>query len=306
MRLLIILLIFCLPLRFVGQNTPTIISNPKLANLLEEYRSLVGETNEVLIPSEVKEEEIDVTSEFWDTSKIRIDYNTDVSFPINIQFKESNYVSPISRDKVVTSRYGWRKGRAHRGIDIDLVTGDSLYAMFDGVVRFASYSSGHGNTVVVRHFNGLETVYAHLSAYDVKENDSLVAGAYLGKGGATGNARGSHLHLEMYYKGIPVNPEYLLSFDENNEVRSQDIWITKTWTRPELHNSKRQTELEIFSTKEEAVASSLKPKRVYIVKQGDTLSRISSRNNISMALLCKSNHIKQSSTLRVGQKLIIE
>ena len=103
-----------------------------------------------------------------------------------------------------------------------------------------------------------------------------------------------------------VNPEYLLSFDENNEVRSQDIWITKAWTRPELHNSKRQTELEIFSTEEEAIASSLKPKRVYFVKPGDTLSRISSKNNISMALLCKSNQIKKNSTLRIGQKLIID
>ncbi|MCX7549112.1 peptidoglycan DD-metalloendopeptidase family protein [Xanthomarina sp. F1114] len=291
----------------MAQNTPTIISNPKLANLLEEYKSLIGENDENHLFSEsLTGNEIDVTSEFWDTSRIRLDYNNDVTYPINIQFKESNYVSPISRNKVVTSRYGWRKGRAHRGIDIDLVTGDSLYAMFDGVVRFASYSSGHGNTVVIRHFNGLETVYAHLSAYGVKENDSLVAGAYLGKGGATGNARGSHLHLEMYYKGVPVNPEYLLSFDENNEIRSQDIWITKTWTRPELHNSRRQSELELFSTEEDAIASMNKPPRVYIVKKGDTLSRISSRNQVSIAALCKSNHIRKNSTLRIGQKLIID
>jgi LysM repeat protein len=110
----------------------------------------------------------------------------------------------------------------------------------------------------------------------------------------------------MYYKGIPVNPEYLLSFDEHNEVRAQNIWITKDWTRPELHNSKRQSELEIFSSKEEAVASSLKPKRVYIVKKGDTLSKISAKNHISMAALCKTNKIKQNSTLRIGQKLIID
>ncbi|HLV14188.1 MAG TPA: M23 family metallopeptidase [Xanthomarina sp.] len=313
MRSLFFLLIFCLPIRFIGQNTPTIISKPKLANLIEDYKTFVGESNENIlpIPSEKVEENIDITSEFWDTSKVRIEYNTDVSFPINIQFKETNYVSPVSRNKVVTSRYGWRRGRAHKGIDIDLVTGDSLYAMFDGVVRFASYSNGHGNTVVLRHFNGLETVYAHLSALEVKENDSLIAGDYLGKGGATGNARGSHLHLEMYYKGIPVNPEYLLSFDENNEVRSQDIWITKTWTRPELHNSKRQSELEIYSSEEEALAAALvsksvKPTRVYIVKKGDTLSKISSRNNISIAALCKTNKIKQNSTLRIGQKLIID
>ena len=308
MRLLFVLLVFCFPIKFIGQNTPAIISNPKLSNLIEEYKAFVGKNNkeELDLSTTTIENEVDITSEFWDTSRVRINYNTEVSFPINLQFKDSNYVSPISSNKVVTSRYGWRKGRAHKGIDIDLKTGDSLYAMFDGVVRFANYSSGHGNTVVLRHFNGLETVYAHLSAYNVKENDSLVAGGYLGKGGATGNARGSHLHLEMYYKGIPVNPEYLLNFNENNEVRSQDIWITKTWTRPELHSSKHQTELEIFSTKEEAVASSLKPQRVYVVKKGDTLLRISSINNVSITSLCKSNRIKQNSILRIGQKLIVD
>ncbi|GGG48008.1 peptidoglycan DD-metalloendopeptidase family protein [Bizionia arctica] len=301
------LITFCLPSIFLGQTKPTIITNPNLVNLIEEYKALIGDTNDETLFTDSLEEnqEADITSEFWDTSKIKIEYNTPVNFPLNIHFKDSSYVSPISRDKVITSRYGWRKGRAHKGIDIDLVTGDSLYAMFDGVVRFANYSSGHGNTIVIRHFNGLETVYAHLSGFDVKENDSLVAGAYIGKGGATGNARGSHLHLEMYYKGIPVNPEYLLSFDEHNEVRAQDIWVTKTWTRPELHNSKRQSELEIFSSEEEAVASSLKPKRVYVVKKGDTLSGISSRNNLSMTALCKTNQISKNSTLRIGQKLII-
>jgi murein DD-endopeptidase MepM/ murein hydrolase activator NlpD len=311
MKSLLNLLIFCLPILFFGQTKPTIISNPKLVNLIEEYKALVGDTDETLLTelSENEEDEdvdTDITSEFWDTSKIKIDYNTNVSFPLNIHFTDTKYVSPISRDKVITSRYGWRKGRPHKGIDIDLVTGDSLYAMFDGVVRFANYSSGHGNTVVVRHFNGLETVYAHLSRYGVKENDSVVAGAYLGKGGATGNARGSHLHLEMYYNGVPVNPEYLLNFDEHNEVRAQDIWVTKDWTRPELHNSKRQSELEIFSSEEEALASSLKPKRVYVVKKGDTLSKISANNQVSMTALCKTNNIKKNSTLRIGQKLIID
>ncbi|TYA59157.1 peptidoglycan DD-metalloendopeptidase family protein [Formosa maritima] len=249
---------------------------------------------------------MDITSEYWDTSKIKLAYSTEENFPIHIQFKDSNYVSPISRNKVVTSRYGWRKGRAHKGIDIDLITGDSLYAMFDGVVRFADYSSGHGRSVVIRHFNGLETVYAHLSRYGVKENDTVVAGSYLGKGGTSGNARGSHLHLEMTYQGIPVNPEYLLNFDNSNRVQANDIWITKAWTRPELHNSYRQSKLEIFSTKEEAIASMNRPTKVYIVKKGDTLSRISTRNNTSITAICKSNHLKYNSTLRIGQKLIIE
>lgn len=271
-----------------------------------ESSAMIDSLSQYLSEINTRENTVDITADFWDTEKIKIDYNTEVNFPLHIQFKDSNYVSPISRSKVVTSRYGWRKGRAHKGIDIDLITGDSLYAMFDGVVRFADYSSGHGRTVVVRHFNGLETLYAHMSRYGVKENDTVVAGSYLGKGGTSGNARGSHLHLEMTYKGIPVNPEYLLNFDGTNQVQAKDIWITKTWTRPELHNSRRQSKLEIFSTEEEAIASINKPARIYIVKKGDTLSRISSRNNTSIAAICKSNHMRMNSTLRIGQKLIIE
>ncbi len=299
MKLVFALLFLCVTYSSIAQNKSPEVYSPESTQFIVDLEAYLTSIH-------TETETMDITSEFWDTSKIKIDYGTEVSYPIHIQFKGTNYVSPIPRNKVITSRYGWRKGRAHKGIDIDLITGDSLYAMFDGVVRFANYSSGHGRTVVVRHFNGLETVYAHLSRYGVKENDTVVAGSYLGKGGTSGNARGSHLHLEMNYKGIPVNPEYLLDFNENNEIRANDIWITKTWTRPELHSSKRQSKLEIFSTEEEAIASMNREPKVYIVKKGDTLSKISLRNNTSITAICKSNHMKRNSTLRIGQKLIIE
>ncbi|WP_417875121.1 peptidoglycan DD-metalloendopeptidase family protein [Xanthomarina gelatinilytica] len=299
MKLVFALLFLCVTYSSIAQNKSPEVYSPESTQFIDDLEAYLTSIH-------TETETMDITSEFWDTSKIKIDYGTEVSYPIHIQFKETNYESPIPRNKVITSRYGWRKGRAHKGIDIDLITGDSLFAMFDGVVRFANYSSGHGRTVVVRHFNGLETVYAHLSRYGVKENDTVVAGSYLGKGGTSGNARGSHLHLEMNYKGIPVNPEYLLDFNENNEIRANDIWITKTWTRPELHSSKRQSKLEIFSTEEEAIASMNREPKVYIVKKGDTLSKISLRNNTSITAICKSNHMKRNSTLRIGQKLIIE
>src|SRR5690554_348152 len=217
MKLVFALLFLCVTYSSIAQNKSPEVYSPESTQFIDDLEAYLTSIH-------TETETMDITSEFWDTSKIKIDYDTEVAYPIHIQFKDSNYVSPISKKKVVTSRYGWRWGRAHKGIDIDLITGDSLYAMFDGVVRFANYSSGHGRTVVVRHFNGLETVYAHLSRYGVKENDTVVAGSYLGKGGTSGNARGSHLHLEMNYKGIPVNPEYLLDFNENNEIRSKNIW----------------------------------------------------------------------------------
>jgi murein DD-endopeptidase MepM/ murein hydrolase activator NlpD len=244
---------------------------------------------------------LDIKANYWDHTVYNPYKDVIVKFPLQLQFKDSTYHSPIEKSKVVTSRYGWRRGRAHKGIDIDLVTGDSLYTMFDGIVRMSRYSSGHGKTVVVRHYNGLETVYAHLSEYGVKENDTIAKGHYIGKGGVSGNARGSHLHLVVNYKGISINPEYLFDFNEHNE-----LWITKKWTRPTSHNSKRQSKIDLLFSEEQALASLIKQKFFYVVKSGDTLSRISKRNNVSINSLCKTNTIGRNAVLKIGQRLVIE
>jgi len=244
---------------------------------------------------------IDIKSEHWEHNVYNPFKNEVVKFPLQLEFKDSTYASPIGKNKVVTSRYGWRKGRAHKGIDIDLITGDSLFAMFDGIVRMSRYSGGHGRTVVVRHYNGLETVYAHLSKYGVKENDSVTKGQYLGKGGVSGNARGSHLHLVVNYKGISINPEYLFEFNDSNSIRSNEIWVTQKWTRPYVHNSKRQSKIIPLLSEEAAIASLKTQKKIYVVQRGDTLSRISRRNNVSIAAICRTNAINKSSVIKPGQ-----
>ena len=248
----------------------------------------------------------DIKAEHWDTTVYNPYKYTVSEFPINITFSDSTYASPISHKKVITSHYGWRKGRPHKGIDIDLVTGDSVVSILGGIVRFARYSRGHGKTVVVRHFNGLETTYAHLSHIAVKANDTLAKGQYLGKGGNTGRSTGSHLHLVTSYKGEYIHPEYLFNFDDTNTIRSQDLWVTHKWTRATYHSSKGLAKLSLFNTKEEALASLEKQRKVYVVRKGDTLSRISKRNQTSIASICRTNKIKRNSTLRIGQKLILE
>jgi murein DD-endopeptidase MepM/ murein hydrolase activator NlpD len=263
--------------------------------------------NEVEIPIVLKTDSVvDIKADYWDTTVYNPYENVVVEFPLKLEFIDSTYASPILRKKVITSRYGWRRGRAHKGIDIDLVTGDSVVAILDGIVRFAQYSRGHGNTVVVRHYNGLETTYAHLSYISVKANDTLAKGQYLGKGGNTGNSRGSHLHLVTSYKGEYIHPEYLFNFDDSNEVRSNELWVTKKWTRPTYHSSKGLARLTLFKTKEEALASIEKQRTVYVVKKGDTLSRISKVNKTSIASICRTNKIKSTSTLRIGQQLILD
>lgn len=248
----------------------------------------------------------DIKSEYWDHTVYNPYKEVKLQFPLQIQFDDSTYFSPIGKHKVVTSRYGWRRGRPHKGIDIDLITGDSIFAMFDGVVRMSRYTSGHGRTVVVRHYNGLETVYAHLSKYGVKENDTVAKGAYLGKGGTSGNARGSHLHLVINYQGMSINPEYLFRFDDNNAIRAKELWVTKKWTQPLFHNSKRQSQIKPLLSEQEAIASLIKQRSIYVVRSGDTLSRISKNNNVTVASICKVNHIRRNSVIKIGQKLLIE
>ncbi|MGY6648430.1 peptidoglycan DD-metalloendopeptidase family protein [Wenyingzhuangia sp. IMCC45574] len=228
-----------------------------------------------------------------------------VQFPIHISFKDSLYHSPIPRKKVITSRYGWRNRRAHKGIDIDLITGDSVFAILPGKIRYVKYHSGHGKTIVVRHENGLETVYAHLSKYLVKVNDTVKKGQVIGKGGNTGHSTGSHLHLEVHYKGVSINPEILFSFDESNKIRQQNNWVPKYWATPYFHRSTRQSKIQLYASKNEAIASEAKTKIFYTVKRGDTLSRISHKYSVSIASICKTNAIKPSSVIKIGQNLVL-
>lgn len=256
-----------------------------------------------------------VDSEIIDVKKIKenhwdlINYDPfkeeKVDYPFKITFEDSLFETPITKEMVVTSRYGWRWRRNHAGIDIDLITGDKVHTLFSGIVRYARYKSQNGNIVVVRHSNGLETAYSHLSKILVKPNDTVYAGDVLGIGGATGNARGSHLHLTLTYKGLYIHPEYVLNFD-NLKVRSQELWVTKRWTTPYYYSSRRKPDLELLTTEEEALASLTRERKVYIVKKGDTLGRISQRNGVPIHAICELNRIRKTSLLRIGQRLIIE
>lgn len=241
----------------------------------------------------------------WDTARYNPYKNEVKIYPFSIIFADSIYTSPIERPKVITSRYGWRNRRAHKGIDIDLVTGDDVKAMFDGKVRYVGYHYGHGKTVVVRHYNGLETSYAHLSKYLVKVNDTVTKSQVIGKGGTTGNARGSHLHLEVSFKGIYIHPEYLFDFGKKNSIRAEQVWVTKNWTTPYIHSAKKKSAISVSTTYEHALESQKRKKELYVVKSGDTLSQISKKFRVSIRSLCKTNAISKTSTLRIGQKLIL-
>ena len=189
----------------------------------------------------------------------------------------------------ITSPFGPRWRRMHNGLDLKVNIGDTIVAAFDGKVRIVKYERrGYGKYVVIRHDNGLETVYGHLSKQLVEENQLVKAGEVIGLGGNTGRSTGSHLHFETRFLGIAINPIYMFDFPK------QDI-VADTYTFRRTQGSKRA------GSHDTQVAD--RTIRYHKVKSGDTLSRIAKLRGVSVSTLCKLNRIKPTTTLRIGQVL---
>ena len=189
----------------------------------------------------------------------------------------------------ITSPFGPRWRRMHNGLDLKVNIGDTIVAAFDGKVRIVKYERrGYGKYVVIRHDNGLETVYGHLSKQLVEENQLVKAGEVIGLGGNTGRSTGSHLHFETRFLGIAINPIYMFDFPK------QDI-VADTYTFRRTQGSKRA------GSHDTQVADGTI--RYHKVKSGDTLSRIAKLRGVSVSTLCKLNRIKPTTTLRIGQVL---
>ncbi|WP_062058142.1 M23 family metallopeptidase [Aquimarina longa] len=251
-------------------------------------------------------EELEEYNIKWDNQNFNPYWNEALTFPFQIKFRDNDFSSPVTHKMVITSRYGWRRRRPHRGIDIDLETGDSVKTILSGKIRYVGYHRGYGNTIVVRHYNGLETVYAHLSKLLVKENDTVKKGDVIGRGGVTGNARGSHLHLEVRYHGKSINPEYLFDFDTDRKIRSDSLFVIKKWATPRYHKSTRKSKMTVYKTIDDIAKIKEEEKKIYTVRKGDTLHRIANKYGLAISEICKINAIRSNSVLKIGQQIIID
>ncbi|MCW5897687.1 MAG: peptidoglycan DD-metalloendopeptidase family protein [Flavobacteriales bacterium] len=185
----------------------------------------------------------------------------------------------------ITSPFGPRRGRMHYGVDLKLNTGDPVHCAFDGMVRISKYNRSFGHVVVVRHQNGLETLYAHLSKRLVKPGDEVHAGDLLGLGGNTGRSYGSHLHFEVRFLDEPIDPATIFDL-ENGTIKARTL---------DIHHG---TFAAIAAAK-----AAMAARKYHTVRSGDTLSGIARRYGTSVNQLCQLNGLRRDSIIRVGQRL---
>jgi len=231
----------------------------------------------------------------WDTDKC---YTSDLKNDVN-KIKDTIWLCVedslsdkfhMPTDGIITSHFGWRRGRNHNGTDLDLVTGDTVYAAWSGKVRYSKYNtSGFGNLVVIRHDNGLETFSAHLSKLLVVPNQIVKAGDPIGLGGNTGHSRGSHLHFEVRFYDIPIDPEKIIDFKKKKVIDENLIVYRGLFRAGSSSTSYSNT--------------SSGDRKYYRVRSGDTLGAIARRNRTSVSRLCQLNGIRPTTVLQIGRNL---
>lgn len=223
----------------------------------------------------------------WDTVDLNI-YKVNMSvFPGTLSFvihdPANGVIFTMPTISRVTSGFGarmlWGK-HFHYGVDLDLETGDPVFAALDGIIRIARYNSGYGNMVVIAHKGGLETLYGHMSKLNVKEGQRIKSGEVIGLGGSTGHSTGSHLHFEFRVFGEQINPSQVFSFQEA-QVEKKIIQVDASWFS-------YQNNLDI---------------EYHTVLEGEDLETIATIYGVSVSEICDLNRISMKSTITPGFRL---
>lgn len=214
--------------------------------------------------------------------------------------------------RVITSNFGYRWGRQHEGLDIKVYIGDTIRAAFSGKVRMVKYDGrGYGKYVVIRHDNGLETLYGHMSAQLVEENQVVRAGEPIGLGGNTGRSTGSHLHFETRLCGVAINPALMFDFREQDVVGDSYLFRRDSYKAESTEATRLRGKVGNGSYSREDVMGASSPQGDNIngevlyhkVASGETLQSIAEKHGVTVDAICRLNHIRKTMRLRPGQIL---
>jgi murein DD-endopeptidase MepM/ murein hydrolase activator NlpD len=231
----------------------------------------------------------------WDTKRIHeveaLEWDAD-SLLFLLTFDTCDFTFPTQYPRM-TSPFGPRWGRNHNGLDLGLRTGEPVKAAFEGMVRISHYSQSYGNVVVIRHKNGLETLYAHMEARFVQPGQWIQNGQIIGLGGNTGRSYGAHLHFEIRYLGNAIDPSLVLDVP-SARLKKTTFYLTKENSKKPVYSSKKKNKRDKKGSK---------GGKYHTVKRGETLSTISRKTGTSVSQLCKLNRLRPSSVLRVGQRI---
>ncbi len=250
--------------------------------------------------------------EDWNNRYAHRATNLPDSFRINLR----HFCMPTT-NRVITSNFGARWGRQHKGLDIKVYIGDTIRSAFDGKVRIVNYEGrGYGKYVVIRHNNGLETIYGHMSKQLVAENQEVRAGDPIGLGGNTGRSTGSHLHFETRLCGVALNPALMFDFRNQDVVDDYYLFRKATYNsesaeanrlRGVAGNSAMDDDMDVADTGDKATRTKASNRnattRFHKVAKGESLYSIARKRGTSVDAICKLNHITKRTKLQPGQIL---
>ena len=231
------------------------------------------------------------------------------SFRIDLR----NFCMPTD-SRVLTSNFGSRWGRQHKGLDIKVYIGDTIRAAFPGKVRVVRYEAGgYGNFVVIRHYNGLETIYGHMSKHLVKPDQDVKAGDAIGLGGNTGRSTGSHLHFETRLCGVALNPALMFDFRNQDVVGDYYMFRKNSYSKESAQATRLRgvggsvvAEDRLDTPGSSTIASQQTARtatRLHKVQKGETLYSIARKRHTTVDAICKLNRISKNTRLKMGQIL---
>ena len=305
----LILSLFCLPCLAQAQPQPEADGEITIPRVTVDTLNTRDKYTRVILFDDNTWAYLDLGHPVIDTASIYDDYwtNTEIhaykaysaslipdEFDLLLVDSISHYHTPITGS--IYSGYKVRRNSQHQGVDIPLLVGDTIRAAFDGVVRYTGVTKvtgGYGNLVVIRHSNGLETYYGHLSKILCGINDNVKAGDVIGLGGSTGRSTGPHLHFETRYKGQTFDPARVIEF-ETGALRDTTLTLKKHYFSIYSHYGQTDSESQAASDR-----------IVYTVRRGDTLSAIARKYGTSVSAICKLNNISANKVLKVGDTLIV-